>query len=74
MAWFALMLTTDGESFSAIEANALPSWRRVSMLLVSSARADNGEISEKTMRTKHMQGSIVCLDDFTIMVIFVVSK
>jgi hypothetical protein len=74
MAWFALILTTAGESFSAIEANALPVWRRMSMLFGSSASADNGEISEKTMRTKLMRDSVLCLDGLTMVVIFLVSK
>ena len=74
MAWLALILTTAGESFSAIEAKALPNWRRVSMLFESSAMADNGEISEKTIRTKLIRGSILCLDGFAMIVIFLVSK
>jgi hypothetical protein len=50
MVWLALIPTTAGEAFSEILAKALPIWRRVSMLFVSCAVAENGMMKSKSIK------------------------
>jgi hypothetical protein len=52
--------TTAGEAFSEICAKALPIWRRVSILLESSARAETELMESKNIKKAEI--NVLCED------------